>query len=147
MEPMDFTGSSNLTQTISQPKPEEIKPEKNIEKPQMMEFSSSIADIMTPMQQDAAYINPSNQRVSGLSMPVETPHQQPQQKSKNPFNLTDEQMSSLVAGLVAVLVFSSSVQSKLANSIPNFSGINGSIASLLAVAITFYFVQKFLKNR
>jgi hypothetical protein len=145
MESMDFSGAGSLVQNIQKPV-EDIKPEKNIEKPQMMEFSSSIADIMPPMQ-EAAYVNPSNQRVSGLSMPSEPSPPPSSQKSKNPFNLTDDQLNAIVAGLVAVLVFSSSVQSKLANSVPNFSGINGSISSLLVVAVIFYFVQRFLKNR
>jgi hypothetical protein len=139
METMDFSGATNLVQ--------EIPSEKNIEQPQMMEFSSSVADLLPQGEVGGAYINPSNDKVSGLSMP-DAPQSTPSSKRKgNPFNLTDEQLSALLAGLISVVVFSSTVQTKLAGTVPNFSGVNGSIASLLAAAILFFFAHRFIKNR
>ena len=139
METMDFSGATSLVQ--------EIPSEKNIEQPQMMEFSSSVADLLPQGEVGGAYINPSNDKVSGLSIP-DAPQPPPSSKRKsNPFNLTDEQFSALLAGLIAVVVFSSTVQTKLAGTVPNFAGVNGSIASLLAAAILFFFAHRFIKNR
>ena len=138
MENLDFNGSSDILKLIPEEKPEE----KKVDEPQMMEFSSSVADLMPPTPSDA-YINPSNHRVSALSLPNDP---QPK-KQQNPFNLTDEQMNALLAGVVAVVLFSSTVQSKLSGFVPNFTGINGSIANVLVGAILFYFAFRFIKNR
>ncbi len=145
MENLDFSGSSNITQLITQ--------EKKIDEPQMMEFSSSVSDLMPsempsgPSSGDNAYVNPSNHRVSGLSLPNEEPVVSKKSSSKNPFNLTDDQMNALIAGVVAVVLFSSFTQTKLSGFVPNFGGINGTIANVLAGAILFYFAQRFVKNR
>lgn len=70
--------------------------------------------------------------------------------SKNPMNLTDEQMEALLAGVVAVIAFSSMVQGKLSTSIPQFLGADGqrstvglAITAVLAAAI-FYFGKRFV---
>lgn len=141
MENMDFSGSSSITQLITE--------EKKIDEPQMMEFSSSVADLVpTPSEvhQQDVYVNPSNNRVAGLSLPNDPQPQQQQKKTKNPFNLTDDQMNALIAGAVAVVLFSGIVQSKLAGLVPNFSGINGTIANVLVGAVLFYFAQRFVRN-
>lgn len=135
MESMDFSGTSEILQPIPE--------EKKIDEPQMMEFSSSVADLVPPTQD--VYINPTNQRVSGLSLPTEPTTQN--RKSQNPFNLTDEQFSALIAGIVAVVLFSNAVQTKLSGFVPNFTGINGSIANVLLGAVLFYFAHRFAKNR
>lgn len=136
MENLDFSGSSDIVQPIPQ--------EKKVEEEQMMEFSSSVSDLVPPPQD--AYVNPVNQRVSGLSLPNEPPSSQ-SRKTQNPFNLTDEQMNALIAGVVAVIVFSTTVQTKLAGIVPNFSGMNGNIANVLVGAVLFYFAHRFIKNR
>lgn len=129
------------------PPPPLSEEEKKVEEKQMMEFSSSVADLMTPIsnQQDV-YTNPTNGRVAALSLPNE-PVQQQQKKQSNPFNLTDEQFNALLAGVIAVVVFSTAVQGKLSTLVPNFSGINGSIASVLVAAVAYYFAFRFIKNR
>lgn len=144
MENLDFSGTTEITQLIQNPPP--VIEEKKLDEPQMMEFSSSVADLMpTPIQppQDV-YTNPTNGRVSGISLGGET--QQPK-KSQNPFNLTDEQFNALLAGIIAVVVFSNAVQMRLSGLVPNFGGINGSIASVLAAAVIYYFAHRFIKNR
>lgn len=133
MENLNFDGSSDILQPIPQ--------EKKVEEEQMMEFSSSVADLVPPQD---AYINPTNQRVSGISLPNDPPQQR---RSQNPFNLTDEQMSALVAGIVAVVLFSNTIQTKLAGFVPNFTSVNGSIANVLVGAVLFYFAHRFIKNR
>jgi hypothetical protein len=102
MDNMDFSGASDITQLITE--------EKKVDEPQMMEFSSSVSDLVPPSQD--VYTNPANQRVSGLSLPNDPI---PQQKgSKNPFNLTDDQFNAAIAGIIAVIVFSTAFQTKLA---------------------------------
>jgi hypothetical protein len=143
MEHMDFSGASDILQKIPD--------EKKVDEPQMMEFSSSIADIFPEsgpqLQQQPVYTNPSNDKVSGLAISDTAPTPSTRNKKGNPFNLTDEQFNALIAGFVAVFVFSSSVQTKLAGTVPNFAGINGSIASVLVAAILFFLVNRFIKNR
>lgn len=156
MENFDFSNSSSITQTIeNSPVPSStaqlITEEKKLDETQMMEFSSSVADLMpTPSSQmmmgppQDIYTNPTNGRVAGISLGGES--QQPK-RAQNPFNLTDEQFNALIAGVVAVIVFSTTVQTKLASLVPNFGGINGSIASALLAAIVYYFLHRFAKNR
>ena len=153
MENLDFSGTSSLTQLIDSPPPSQqqqlIIEEKKIDEPQMMEFSSSVSDLMPiPAQgppQDV-YTNPTNGRVSGISIGGGGESSQ-QKRSQNPFNLTDEQFNALLAGVVAVVVFSTAVQTRLSTLVPNFGGINGSIASVLVGAIFYYFAHRFVKNR
>lgn len=142
---MDFNDTSTLIQNISSPPPQIVAEEKKVDESQMMEFSSSIDDLMpAPVSQDV-YTNPTNGRVAALSLPNEPVQQK--KKSQNPFNLTDEQYNALLAGVVAVIVFSTVVQTKLAGIVPNFAGINGNIASVLVAAVVFYFANRFIKSR
>lgn len=145
MENFDFNGSTEIIKPISSEESPPIIEEKKVVEEQMMEFSSSVADLMpTPSSSQDVYTNPTNGRVAALSLPNEPVQQK---KSQNPFNLTDEQMNALIAGVVAVAVFSTAVQTKLAGMVPNFSGINGNIANVLLAAIVYYFALRFVKNR
>lgn len=151
MENMDFNGTSGLIQNISSSSnetapPNQIPEEKKIDESQMMEFSSSVDDLMpTISPSQDVYTNPTNGRVAALSLPNDPI--QKKKSSQNPFNLTDEQFNALLAGFVAVIVFSTTVQTKLAGIVPNFAGINGNIASILLAAVVFYFAHRFIKNR
>jgi hypothetical protein len=158
MENLDFNDTSSMVQNIQKPPPPQthlIVEEKKIDEPQMMEFSSSVDDLMAPIggggppppsSAHDAYMNPTNGRVAALSLPDPIASQK-KKSSQNPFNLTDDQFNALLAGIVAVLVFSTAVQTKLAGTVPNFSGINGNIASALLGAVVFYFAHRFIKNR
>lgn len=70
--------------------------------------------------------------------------------SKNPMNLTDEQMEALLAGVVALLGFSGFAQEKLATLVPKFldeagkRSTVGSLVTALLVAVLFYFGRKFV---
>jgi len=107
----------------------------------MMEFSSSIEDLI-PHEEDV-YTNPTSGRATGLSLPNEKPKQK---KPKYPFNLNDEQYNAVIAGVVSAIVYSTAVQTKLSGFVPNFSGMNGSIASAILIAIIFFFACKQLKK-
>ena len=68
--------------------------------------------------------------------------------SKNPLNLTDEQMQALLVGTCAVIAFSNPVQEKLAGILPQMLAENGSrnttgmVVTGLVAAILFYFGQR-----
>lgn len=156
MDNLDFNGTSDITQMIDEPPKQQLQmqhqppplviEEKKIDEPQMMEFSSSVSDLMPvglPPSQDV-YTNPTNGRVSGITLSDPPPQQK---RSQNPFNLTDDQFNALIAGVVAVVVFSTTVQTKIAGLVPNFGGINGSIANVLAAAVLYFFAHRFIKNR
>ena len=78
------------------------------------------------------------------------PQQQAPPASKNPLNLTDDQMIALVAGAACALAVSKPVQDKLVTSIPKFLNEQGSrsmvgLASTgLVAAIVFYFVKDYV---
>jgi hypothetical protein len=154
MDNLDFNGTSDITQMINNEPPKQLEmtqqsqfviEEKKLDEPQMMEFSSSVSDLMPvgPPSQDV-YTNPTTGRVTGITLSDPPPQQK---KSQNPFNLTDDQFNALIAGIVAVVVFSTAVQTKLAGLVPNFGGINGSIANVLAAAVLYFFAHRFIKNR
>ena len=70
--------------------------------------------------------------------------------TKNPMNLTDEQMEALIVGAVAVIAFSKPVQDKLSQMVPQFVGENGSrsaagvAVSGAVAAVVFYFGRKMI---
>jgi hypothetical protein len=136
-------------------------PEKNIPKQQTKMDSTPIADIMQDppgmMMMDSQ--DPRAQFMSQNLMPqapmvsAGMTQQKPQEtSSKNPFNLTDEQMRALVAGVAAVIAFSTPVQNKLSTTIPNFLSeaggrtSTGLIATGLIAALVFYFAQRFFNK-
>jgi hypothetical protein len=71
-------------------------------------------------------------------------------ESKNPFNLTDDQMIALVAGAAAALAVSKPVQDKLVTSIPKFLNEQGSRSMIglastgLVAAVAFYVVKDYI---
>ena len=70
--------------------------------------------------------------------------------SKNPMNLTDDQVQALFVGLVAVVAFSRPVQTKMAQLIPQFLGTDGGRSSVgvgvtgLSAAVLYYFGNRFI---
>ena len=153
METMDFSGTSDISQAISKPQapppaPSEILiEEKKLGESQMMEFTSSIDDLVgpnPPLPSDSMYTNVTSGRVTGLA-PGDEPA--PKKKSSsNPFGLTDDQYIAAIAGIVAALSTSGLVQSKITSMVPNPQGMNGTIATALVAAILFYFAMRFLKK-
>ena len=163
IENLDFNGTSSIAQDIDGSNdilkyvPE--LPKDEIKPPQiLMDFSTAISDVVpsaefnmpeTPTSGGGSYLNPTNDRVAGLSL--ETPPERPKQ-SKNPFGLTDEQLHAAIAGIAAVVGFSKPVQSKLSSFIPKFElssgdlSLTGMIASAFVVAVIYFMVMKTQKN-
>jgi hypothetical protein len=126
----------------------------------MMDFSSSIADVMPSASfeddtpggvNSATYTSPTTQRVTAVSPGMIG--SSPAKKTGNPLGLTDEQFQAAVAGIAALLAFSKPVQDKLADSIPKFMSEAGELSTTgmavtaLIVAALYYFALKFLKNQ
>ena len=128
------------------------QPEKNVSQNKQTMDSTPINDLMMepPMMTDEP-------RMQGMMPQMTAPQPQgsyamPQQEqkapeSKNPFNLTDDQMIALVAGLAAALAVSKPVQDKLVTSIPKFLNEQGSrsmvgLASTGLVAAIVFYISK-----
>src|SRR5210317_1932800 len=126
--------------------------EKNVSQNKETMDSTPINDIMMepPMMMDEP-------RMQGMMPQMTAPQPQgafamPQQEqkapeSKNPFNLTDDQMIALVAGAAAALAVSKPVQDKLVTSIPKFLNEQGSrsmvgLASTGLVAAIVFYISK-----
>jgi len=128
------------------------EPEKNVSENKQTMDSTPINDIMMepPMMADEP-------KMQGMMPQMTAPQPQgsyavPQQtqqapESKNPLNLTDDQLVALIAGAAAALAVSKPVQDKLVTSVPKFLNEQGSrsmvgLASTgLVAAIVFYFAK------
>jgi hypothetical protein len=79
-----------------------------------------------------------------------TPPEETKVESKNPLNLTDDQLTAVVVAACTALAISKPVQDKLATSIPKFLNEQGGrsfvgLASTGAVAaIVFFFVKDYI---
>ena len=128
------------------------QPEKNVSQNKQTMDSTPINDIMMepPMMAEEP-------RMQGMMPQMTAPQPQgsyamPQQEqkapeSKNPLNLTDDQLVALIAGAAAALAVSKPVQDKLVTSVPKFLNEQGTrsmvgLASTgLVAAIVFYFAK------
>jgi len=126
--------------------------EKNVSENKQTMDSTPINELMMdpPMMMDEP-------RMQGVMPQMTAPQPQgaymvPQQvekapESKNPLNLTDDQLIALIAGAAAALAVSKPVQDKLVTSVPKFLNEQGArsmvgLASTgLVAAIVFYFAK------
>ena len=145
--------SDNRSTTfVNNEQPAFSEPEKNVSQNKQTMDSTPINDIMMepPMMAEEP-------RMQGMMPQMTAPQPQgsyamPQQEqkapeSKNPFNLTDDQMIALVAGAAAALAVSKPVQDKLVTSIPKFLNEQGSrsmvgLASTGLVAAVVFYISK-----
>lgn len=131
--------------------------EKNISQSKQTMDSTPLQDIMMdpPMMTDEP-------RMQGMMPQMTAPnpqgsfapmmHQQTQKEpvNKNPFNLTDDQLIALLAGVAAALAVSKPVQDKLVTSVPKFLNEQGNrsmvgLASTgLVAAIVFYIAKNYI---
>ena len=129
------------------------QPEKNVSQSKEMPMDSTpINDIMMepPMMMDEPKMQGMQMAAPNPQGAYASPQQQAAPESKNPLNLTDDQMIALVAGAAAALAVSKPVQDKLVTTIPKFLNEQGSrsmvgLASTgLVAAIVFYFVKDYI---
>jgi hypothetical protein len=134
-------------------------PEKNMPPQQInMDAATPLDEIMSQPEVMAPQDPRTAHAFHNIQQSVPQIHQVPSvpqmsQGSKNPMNLTDEQMEALFAGAVAMVAFSKPVQEKLIQSIPQFLDENGSRSMIgllitgIVAALVFYFSKRFvMKN-
>ena len=133
------------------------QPEKNVSQNKEMTMdSTAIADIMgqpeMPLEPPMMESDPRVQQPVVMQQPMVVQQQQPQQaaaQTKNPFNLTDEQMQAVVVAACTAAAISKPVQEKLAIYVPQFLNEQGQrsmigLASTGAVAAgVFYILKKY----
>jgi hypothetical protein len=164
------SGEGMVSLKQEQPSVAFVAPEKNVSNKQQQTpemDSTSIADLMEPEAQQQQMMPPAaDPRVQGVMPQMVAPQaggptgfaqpvvQEQQQKaeSKNPLNLTDEQMTALFVATCAALAVSKPVQDKLVTSVPRFLNEQGSrsavgLAATGAVAaVIFYFGKNYVIN-
>ena len=133
------------------------QPEKNVSQNKEMTMdSTAIADIMgqpeMPLDPPMMESDPRVQQPVVMQQPMVVQQQQPQQQqaaaqTKNPFNLTDEQMQAVVVAACTAAAISKPVQEKLANYVPQFLNEQGhrsmvGLAATGAVAAGIFYVLK-----
>jgi len=159
-----------------QPQPKMEKPstsfqgnEKNIAQQQSMMDSTPLSDIMdddvsgsgmgmmdAPMVQSqpkmqSMQMQAPTQVQPGMAQMMQQQQQQPvKPESKNPLNLTDDQMVALLVAACAAAAVSKPVQDKLATSVPKFLTENGTRSMVglgatgLVAAVLFYFSKSYV---
>ena len=131
------------------------QPEKNVSQNKEMTMdSTAIADIMgqpeMPLEPPMMESDPRVQQPVVMQQPMvvqQQPQQQAAVQTKNPFNLTDEQMQSVVVAACTAAAISKPVQEKLANYVPQFLNEQGhrsmvGLAATGAVAAGIFYVLK-----
>jgi hypothetical protein len=100
------------------------------------EFASDINDVLIAQE------SPSSGRVQSMMPSIDpTPVRR---KTKNIFNLTDEQIHAIIAGIVGTLVFHPMVQGKL----PVVNGaIQKILMNILIIAIAYFFAVRAYRNK
>ena len=161
-ETMNLSDSGDGMVPLNFETPENVQnkaPEKNINKEHIKMDSTPLTDIMTSQEvmesQQPMIAPPQSTMMTQQPMMMAPQQQAPAQAqqplpSKNPFNLTDEQMQALVVAVCAAIAFSEPVQAKLGSTIPQFlseagnRSMVGLLVSGLVAAILFYFGQRFV---
>jgi hypothetical protein len=132
------------------------QPEKNVSQNKEMTMdSTAIADIMgqpeMPLEPPMMESDPRVQQPVVMQQPMMMQPQQQQQQAapqtKNPFNLTDEQMQAVIVAACTAAAISKPVQEKLANYVPQFLNEQGhrsmvGLAATGAVAAGIFYVLK-----
>jgi len=158
-------GQMHAVYSPNVPVPEKNATEKNSGKSKAMD-STPLSDLMMPgedyigapggsadprymMAPQPSYVQQQMPTPQGYAATPQKPTK-PATSSKNPMNLTDEQMEALLAGAAALLAFSGFAQDKLSTLVPKFldeagrRSTMGSLVTALLVAIIFYFGRKFV---
>ena len=130
-----------------------IPPEKNVSQNKETMDSTPINDIMMdpPMMTDQPKMQSMQMAAPDPQGAYPSPNGQAEKPaSKNPMNLTDEQMTALLVAACTALAVSKPVQDKLATSIPKFLNEQGGrsmvgLASTgVVAAIVFYFMKDYV---
>ena len=161
MVPIDMGNRSNafVPEVQSNTYAPEIKEEKNIHDYKDDMDSTPISDILGGPQEGNSFepplmaVDPRAVQVAQANAMM--PHVQAaaqkteDHKKKNPFDLTDDQLQTLVVVFATAVAVSKPIQEKLANTVPRFLNAQGNrslvgLASTGAVAgVVFYITRKY----
>ena len=128
-------------------------PEKNMSQSKETMDSTPINDIMMepPMMTEEPKMQGMMPQMTAPQPQGAYPSPQVQEPAKkNPLNLTDDQLTALVAGVCAAAAVSKPIQDRLATSIPKFLNEQGgrSMVGLAATgavaAVVFFFVKDYI---
>lgn len=121
---------------------------------------SDIMDVQAPMDMMAPPMMNPEPKMQGVMPQMMVPQQMPQEsekkvepKSKNPFGLTDDQMTALIVAACTAVAVSKPVQNKLVTSIPKFLDEQGNRSAVgllstgLVAAIVFYVLKTYVVKR
>ncbi len=149
METLDLNNTEGMTDMVPlDVRAQSKQEEKNVQLNKETMDSTPIADIMMepspqdPRMAEVPQFAPPQVQAQAAQMQMQMPAQA--MPSKNPMNLTDEQLEALFVGVVAMIAFSKPIQEKLASIIPQFIGEDGArsgagLAITGAVAAGIYF--------
>ena len=140
---------SNKPSTAFVPNQAYNQPEKNVSQSKETMDSTPINDIMMepPMMAEEPRMQGAMPHMTAPNPQGAYQVQAEKPASKNPFNLTDDQLTALVAGVCAAVSVSKPIQDRLATSIPKFLNEQGGrslvgLASTGAVAAVVFFMVK-----
>ena len=127
-------------------------PENNIQGNKETMDSTPINDIMMepPMMTDEPRMQGMMPQMTAPQPQGSYPSPEAKPESKNPFNLTDDQLTALFVAACTAIAISKPVQDKLATSIPKFLNEQGgrSVVGLastgVVAAIAFYIVKDYV---
>ena len=146
-----------------QDRPQNIASEKNMSENKQTMDSTPISDIMgqpeQPLEPPMMAMDPRMVQAQAQA-PMMALQQQPQTvthtekenktSSKNPFDLTDDQMQALLVAACTAVAISKPVQEKLATTVPRFLNDSGARTMVglgstgLVAAVVFYFVRRYI---
>jgi cell division septation protein DedD len=146
-----------------QDNPQNIASEKNMSENKQTMDSTPISDIMgqpeQPLEPPMMAVDPRMVQAQAQA-PMMALQQQPQTSthtekekktsSKNPFDLTDDQMQALLVAACTAVAISKPVQEKLATTVPRFLNDSGARTMVglgstgLVAAVVFYFVRRYI---
>lgn len=145
-----------------QDRPQNIASEKNMSENKQTMDSTLISDIMGQPEQlleppmmavDPRMVQAQAQApMMALQQPQTITHTEKEKKtsSKNPFDLTDDQMQALLVAACTAVAISKPVQEKLATTVPRFLNDSGARTMVglgstgLVAAVVFYFVRRYI---
>ena len=127
----------------------QIQPEKNVSQSKETMDSTPINDIMMEpaMMAEDPRMPPQMPMSQPQMAPSPTPKKAEVPESKNPLNLTDDQLVSLIVAVATGIAVSKPIQDRLATSIPKFLNEQGGrsmigLASTGAIAAIIFFIAK-----
>lgn len=150
---MNLSDADDGMVSLNKPTTAFVSREKNVRQDKELMDSTPIMDIMDEAEDPRMMMMPPRMM---MQQPSPAPTAMPQTKkadTKNPLNLTDDQLTALIVAVCTAISISKPIQEKLASTIPQFLNDSGSrslvglAATGLVAAIIFYVIQTYVMKR